>query len=801
MEKQQDVAFLMMANMTDQRLLRQFLEELGFLVNTSTAMLTEKEWLMSSIIILDEICAHRFGYPLLKIKRKSGPLFVPMVILLPSKSDNLPWLELGFDEVLRLPLRKAELLARVNMLMRLRVQSEIQYRLIFENINIGIYRLSADKRILFANKRFAQTIGYQSANEVINMSFKELRVVRKSSRKKIVKKIERIGESVSYESIWIRRDGREMYVIENNIAFNIDTGSTYYYASTVEDITERKLAQKALKQSEKKYRQLIEYSPYGILIQSDEHIVFANQMMIHLLGDSEPSALIGKPFSDRIHPDFRELFIQQIQFVTVKKRATSVIKEALLTVRGERLNVEVLACPVIYENKPAIQFIINDISARIRAEKQIEHMAYHDHLTGLVNRTKLEMTLGLALLAAHSGLKHVAVIFLDLDRFKSINDSLGHFNGDIILREVATRLKNATRNADTVSRVGGDEFIIVLADIYDTTAIIMSIVNKIKTALAKPILIDMHKLYVTASMGISIYPTDGMDATTLIKNADIAMYEAKKGGERKFKFCTPAMTQRAQEKTALEEKMREALSNHEFEVYYQPKLDILSGKISGVEALLRWKQTEGVLLPSAFIPLSEETGLIVPITEMVFTQVCQQIQIWHKEKHPPLDIAINLSGSSFVDHNFISVITRILKKYNIDPCTITLEITEGVLIQDIENNAQIIKKIKAMGMKISIDDFGTGYSSLNYLKCFIIDSLKIDISFVRDIATDPNDALIVSAIIAMAHSLKIKVIAEGVETKSQFDFLKHHACDEIQGFYFCKPSSPDALIHFIQQQK
>jgi len=288
---------------------------------------------------------------------------------------------------------------------------------------------------------------------------------------------------------------------------------------------------------------------------------------------------------------------------------------------------------------------------------------------------------------------------------------------------------------------------------------------------------------------------------TLLKNVQTAMYAAKKDGGDRVEFCTPALSKHAQDKTILEEQLRNALSNNEFYIHYQPKVSIKSGLITGVEALLRWNNLKlGEISPGCFIPLAEEVGLITPLTKIMFSLVCHDINCWKKENRPPLDVAINLSGRSFIDLKFMEVIAAILKKHNIAPHTVTMEITESVLVQEIESNATILKMFTNMGFKLSIDDFGTGYSSLNYLKYFTVDSLKIDQSFVRDIATDPNDALIVVAIIAMAHSLKFKVIAEGVETKEQWDFLAKHNCDEIQGFYFCKPLLPDDLVKFIDAQ-
>jgi len=428
------------------------------------------------------------------------------------------------------------------------------------------------------------------------------------------------------------------------------------------------------------------------------------------------------------------------------------------------------------------------------------YMACHDPLTDLYNRKQLDLIINSELEKATQDRTQIALIYINLDRFKSINDTFGPDVGDKVLREVADRLKKAIHFADVIARVGADEFIVVLTRtlIFDNT--LMPIVNKIRLLLAEPFTIDEHKLHVITSIGISIYPADGADAISLFKNAHTAMSAAKIIGGDKFEFCTPALTKRARDKIILEEQLRSALSNNEFYIHYQPKIAIQSGKITGVEALLRWNNPKlGELSPDYFIPLAEEIGLITPLTEMMFTMVCQHINQWKKEKRKPLDVAINLSGRSFIDLKFMELIASILKKHNVDSHSITVEITESVLMQEIESNATILNQFTNLGLKISIDDFGTGYSSLNYLKYFTIDSLKIDHSFVQDIATDPNDVLIVDAIISMAHSLKFKVIAEGVETKEQWNFLKSHGCDEIQGFYFCKPLPADDLVKFIEK--
>ncbi len=430
---------------------------------------------------------------------------------------------------------------------------------------------------------------------------------------------------------------------------------------------------------------------------------------------------------------------------------------------------------------------LRHILANQRAEQQIKHLAYHDTLTGLPNRMlfhdRLQQALNQAVREGHI----MGVMFLDLDRFKIINDTLGHDVGDELLKAVSQRLVNCIRQGDTVVRLGGDEFTIILPVIAKAEDAAL-VAQKILTTLAEPFPLNHQELHITSSIGISLYPDDGTNTQTLIKNADIAMYRAKDLGKNNCQFYTADMNSRAMESITLENALRHALERDELLLHYQPQIDIRSGRIVGVEALVRWQHPEfGLVPPARFIPLAEETDLIIPIGEWVLRTACEQGRRWREQGLPVWRMGVNLSARQFRHKNLLEPIFRILRESGFDPHHLELEITESLLMQGADKTIGILEELDKAGIRLSLDDFGTGYSSLSYLKRFPIDTVKIDRSFVRDIHTDPNDAAITSAIIAMAHSLKLSVIAEGVETQEQLAFLRERECDEYQGYLFSKP--------------
>lgn len=435
------------------------------------------------------------------------------------------------------------------------------------------------------------------------------------------------------------------------------------------------------------------------------------------------------------------------------------------------------------------------------ATRDLAYLAQYDSLTGLANRGLFRDRLAQALARADRHERLVALLFLDLDGFKAINDTLGHDAGDNLLKTVADRLRGCVRRADTVARLGGDEFAVILegvSRIGDATAV----AQKILDTVALPFILNGQEVFVTTSIGIAVYRRDGEDAEALTKNADTAMYRAKEQGRSTYQIYTADLHEKILQRLALESGLRRALERGEFLLYYQPRVNLRSGAITGMEALLRWRHPErGLVSPVEFIPVAEESGLIIPIGEWVLREACAQSRAWHAAGLPRLRVAVNLSARQFRHKDLAEAVARIVAETGLEPEWLELELTEGFLMENTQASSATLAALKAMGLRISIDDFGTGYSSLNYLQRFPIDTLKIDQSFVRGIPTDPDAAAIVTAIIALAHSLRLEVVAEGAETKEQIEFLKAQGCDEIQGYLFSPPLPAAAFVQFVRERR
>ena len=443
----------------------------------------------------------------------------------------------------------------------------------------------------------------------------------------------------------------------------------------------------------------------------------------------------------------------------------------------------------------------NEIGERKAAAERIQYLAYYDSLTGLPNRRMFSELLSRSISHARRHENRLAVLFIDLDRFKTINDTLGHEAGDSLLNEVAKRLKSALREHDIVARLGGDEFVVLLPEVTEETHA-SAVAQKILTAIGRPLVLLRQEFRITASVGITTYPKDGADEPTLMKNADVVMYQAKAEGKNNFQFYSEELNANSFERLTLESSLRRALERHEFALHFQPKIDFPTGRITGVEALLRWQHQDlGTLGPTRFISIAEETGLIIPIGRWVLKSACLQNVAWQREGLPELTMAVNLSARQFNDENLLHDVADILEDAGMDPALLELEITESMLMHNVEKAIKTLNGLKQIGVRLAIDDFGTGYSSLSNLKKFPINTIKVDRSFIRDIPGNLEDVGITDAIIAMGRTLSLTVVAEGVETKEQAEFLRQHACDEFQGFYFSKAVQPAEFAKLVRAQE
>jgi diguanylate cyclase (GGDEF)-like protein/PAS domain S-box-containing protein len=566
--------------------------------------------------------------------------------------------------------------------------------------------------------------------------------------------------------------------------------------ATVRDITERKQAEEALLFKTALLEAQAETTIDGILaVDESDHIVLANKQfgrnfeIPDELLSTRDDLIVLKHVTDKVEdPD---AFIERVEYLNSHRDEKG--RDELRFKNGkifDRYSAPLVDSKGRYRGRI---WYFRDITARKLAEERVQYLAYYDALTGLPNRTLLQDRLAKVLAGARRRKDKVAILFLDLDRFKDINDSLGHSVADLLLQEVAERLKIWAREQDTVARVGGDEFLIVLTGVKDVADAAVATERIVKVMTAE-FVVQGHSLSIDCSVGISIFPEHGADGETLIKNADAAMYSAKENGRNRFQFFTEDMNAQVVERLTLENSLRLALDKKELFLVYQPQMDIATGRITGLEALLRWQHPDlGLVPPDRFIRIAENSGLIVPIGEWVVRTACRQARKWQDEGLPAVSVAVNVSAVQFRQAGFCELIRRVLHETGLAPQYLELELTESLLLANADLMLSVVQELKAMGVTLAIDDFGTGYSSFSYLRQFRVSKLKIDRVFIRDVAVNPDDAAITTAIISMAKSLRLKVIAEGVEDEAQMSFLRAHQCDEIQGYYFSKPLPVDKV--------
>jgi diguanylate cyclase (GGDEF)-like protein/PAS domain S-box-containing protein len=532
-------------------------------------------------------------------------------------------------------------------------------------------------------------------------------------------------------------------------------------------------------------------------------ITYLNLVAEKITGWTLPEAA-GLPMADVLRildSNTRETIPNPMEMAIGQNRVVHLPSNCVLVRRDEfEIPIEDSVAPIHDREGRATGAVIvfRDVSAARTMALQMTYSAQHDFLTGLPNRMLLNDRVNQAIALAPRHRKKVAVLFLDLDGFKHINDSLGHPTGDKLLQSISKRLVKCVRGSDTVSRQGGDEFVVLLSDVAQPEDAAIT-ARRMLQAVAEAHSIDQHDLHVTTSIGVSVYPDDGLDAETLIKNADTAMYQAKENGRQSYQFFKAAMNVRAVERQSIEESLGRALERQELALHYQPKINLKTGQITGAEALLRWTHpVRGPVPPAQFIPVAEDCGLILPIGNWVLREACTQARTWLDAGLPLSTMAVNISSIQFRDENFLEGIFAALKDTGLHPRFLELELTESVLMKHAESTESILQTLRASGVQVAVDDFGTGYSSLSYLRKFPIDALKIDQSFVRQIGTAPSETTIVTAVISMGRSLKLRVVAEGVETQEEMAFLQGHQCDEAQGYYFSRPVLPQQFAALLK---
>jgi diguanylate cyclase (GGDEF)-like protein/PAS domain S-box-containing protein len=676
------------------------------------------------------------------------------------------------------------------------------FQLVSENAADMIAVVDSDGRRLYNSPAYQKVLGYSPEELRATSSIEQIhpddrpRVLRAAEKARLSGQ----GERVEYR---MRHKDGSWRILESTACTTRDArGQTDKLVIVNRDITQRKRTEElllhnaALRHAEEKYRAIFEDAVVGIFQMTPEgRPLSINRALAQIHGYESPEQLMAE-----VSNLVSQLFVGSGQIDELKRvlDEKGVVRSAEVEVHcRDRSRKWVLAnvravCDsggkiVLYEGT------LEDITDRKVAENQVQFLAYYDALTELPNRTLLRDRLGKALAGSRRRKDKVAVLFLDLDRFKVINDSLGHSFGDLLLRKIADRLKSQVREQDTVARVGGDEFLVVLTDVKDGTDAAIA-AEKIMDAMIAELVIQGRSFSVSCSMGISIFPEHGADSETLIKNADAAMYSAKESGRNTFQFFSEKMNAEVVERLTLEHGLRAALDKKEFFLVYQPQMDMATGTIVGFEALLRWQHPElGTIAPDRFMGIAENSGLILPIGAWVLRTACSQARKWQDEGLCATPVAVNVSAVQFRQPGFREVVSRVLSETGLACQYLELEVTESLLLSNADMTSSVLRELKGMGLKLAIDDFGTGYSSLSYLKQFPFSKLKIDRSFIRDVAVNSDDAAITTAIISMAKSLSLKVIAEGVENEAQMSFLRKLGCEEIQGYYFSKPLTAEEI--------
>jgi diguanylate cyclase (GGDEF)-like protein/PAS domain S-box-containing protein len=666
---------------------------------------------------------------------------------------------------------------------------------------IGITHVDANGRFLHANRWFCDFLGY-TREELLGMSVKQISHPDDRNVTDAVRAQLRSGAISSFQSDkrYLRKDGSAVWV-QLTISVQRDAeGRPLHDIAVMQDITARKAAEAAQQRSEERFRSLVALS-------SDWYWELDAELRFTMVGGRHQGAEFERRLRGR-HPWEGLGYDKSAAWTelrrTMEQREPFRDFEYLMTDRrGRRRHVSVSGGPLFSAEGlfAGYRGVSRDITERKQAEERIQYLATHDSLTGLPNRAMFGELLSHVLQVARRNQRRFAVVFIDLDRFKFINDTLGHEAGDELLREVARRLKTSLRGSDIVARLGGDEFVMLLQDLRGPEQA-GRVARKVLSAVIKPMQLCGQECRVTASLGIAVYPGDADDEAALLAHADVAMYHAKEEGKNNVQFYDPKLEARSLEKLALESRLRHAIERRELSLHYQAKVALADGAVTGVEALLRWHSAElGAVSPAQFIPVAEETGLILPIGRWVLRSACEQAMAWQREGLPPVPVAVNLSPRQLGDPELVATVQAVLAETGLAPGLLELEVTESSVMHDMERALAVLGRLKQMGVLLAIDDFGTGYSSLAQLKRFPIDTLKVDRSFIRELPSHAEDRAIADAVIAMGRALNLTVVAEGVETPEQQRFLRERACDQMQGYLFSRPVPPDDFARLMLAHK
>ena len=568
----------------------------------------------------------------------------------------------------------------------------------------------------------------------------------------------------------------------------------------VRDVTARRMVAEAMAPVVPEFRRLVEQAVVGMYVLQDLRYRYANPRLAAILGYTQAEVLALDSIASIVALDDHALVFSRVRQTLEGNEDGVPYTFHAIHKSGRPVEVEVLEAAVELDGQPAIVGTLTDVTERRRAEAQIVAQAYNDPLTKLPNRARLLDRLDVDLAQARRHGRNLAVIYIDIDFFKYVNDSWGHSIGDALLQSLALRLKRSLREADTVARIGGDEFVVLVPELRQSEDL-AGIAGKLLTLISRPFALSGRSIQVAASIGIASYPEDGAEAEDLLRNADAAMYRAKELGRNNFQLCTRELTERAAEHLSLQKGLRLAVEKEEFVLHFQPITSIVSGRTVGLEALVRWEHpTKGLVGPTTFIPVAEETGLILPLGEWVLRSACTELRRWHAEWFEDLRVAVNFSARQFRERNLATIVERALAEAGLEPRHLEIEITESIAMEGAEIVVANLNVLRSMGVGIAIDDFGTGYSSMSYLKRYPVTSLKIDRSFVTDLPVNPADAGIVRAIIEMAHGSSLNVIAEGVETKDQFQLLQEYGCNEMQGYWISRPQAANGIDDHLKAE-